>query len=247
MSEYNKSIYPFNYNESTKEIILPLLYPVEAIKKIKLFSNYKIVYNSNLYFEQMPIKDSVWRNLYAYFYSKKIKLLFKDINKCIFYLDFKKLELIINKTKKELITEFKNLKVEKSLKDYFWNYIKIINIINIYSILDCCVVEEMGLFKIQQYCYENKINPIELLMNLDSKKYSNYSKDIIKLYIEYIKPTKDFCWYFGVDLMSKKKFLIEKLEKETNVKYNNDIINVWIPKISLKINGKEYDITKSKI
>ncbi|MFA6650408.1 MAG: hypothetical protein WCS81_03885, partial [archaeon] len=60
----------------------------------------------------------------------------------------------------------------------------------------------------------------------------------------YIKPTKDFCWYFGVDLMSKKNSLIEKLEKDTKIKYNNYIINNWIPKISKKIIGREYYITK---
>ncbi|MCK9293407.1 hypothetical protein M0P25_05000 [archaeon] len=244
MTEYLKTIYPFNYNIDKKEIILPSLYPIDSIKKIKQFTNYKIIYKSNLYFEQMPIKDNNWRNLYAYFFSKKIKYLYRDLNKYIFYLDFKNLELTINKTKKELLFDFKNLKAEKSLKDYYSNYLKIVEIINLYSILDCCVVEEMGLFKIQQYCSENKINIVQLLMDLDSKKYNNYPKDIVKLYVKYIKPTKDFCWYFGVDLMSKKNSLIEKLEKDTKIKYNNYIINNWIPKISKKIIGREYYITK---
>lgn len=244
MTEYLNTIYPFNYDVNKKEIILPVSYPISYITKIKNFSNYNFKFNSNLYFEQMPIKDIGWKNLYAYFYSKKIKFLYRDLNKYIFYMDFFKLNLLINKVKDELKLEFNNLKKENSIHDHFWNYIKIINIINVYSILDCCVVEEMGYFKLQHYCFENNFDLTDFLIDLDSKNFNNYDESIVKLYLDYIKPTKEFCWYFGYDLMNRKNNLISKLEQYTKIKFNRDIINIWIPKISKIIIGKKYDITK---
>ena len=243
-------IFPFNfiYDDSTNPvtIILPKKYPVHLINGVlnQKFSTFKIKYYDNLYFEEFPIQDRQWRNLYAHFYDKKLKQLFRDINKYIYTLNFVKLDYTITKIKKNITADFYMLKKEISLKDKFWNYVTLIKIINRYGILDGCVVEEMGLYKLKFECFKYNIDFLTFLSDADKNKTKGYPKDLVKLYLEYIKPTKDFCWYFGALQGTKKMALIKDLESGTGIKFNSDVIHDWIPKISKKIIGKKYDITK---
>jgi len=242
--------FPFLYyvKKNGVEIILPNEYPLPAVmSKIKTISKtFKIIYNSELYFKEFPIKDPLWRNLYAHFgYDPLLQNYFAEINKRLYYCDVAGLKIILKNTKQFLEQKFDLVlhDKDKSLEQYFENYIILEKLVNLYSVIDCCVVDELGQYKLNYEAERNNCNILSFLQDMDqNKNIDKYDPKLVELYNDIIKDTKNFCWYFGHKLLPLRLEFRKTLEKKTKIKVSDDIVNDWIPKIGKFIFGVDYDL-----
>jgi|GEM_PF-5691149 len=246
--------FPFLYsNDNGKtEIILPDKYPVNLIsKKLQNISrDYIITYDSKIYFNEFPIKDESWRNLYIHFaYDKELNSLFAEVNRELYNGNIISTKLLLHKIQKFLEENISSIYDEPDdLKDLFDKYIFANKLVNIYSIIDCCVIDEMGLYKLNYELYKEGKELLIFLQDVDSnKEVYKYNEQTVKLYLDIIKFNKNFCWYFGVKLLPQRILLKKQLESKTKISISDDIVHDWIPKIGKYIYGENYDIKTHKI
>jgi len=130
----------------------------------------------------------------------------------------------------------------------FENYLVLERLVNIYSIMDCCVVDELGLYKLKYELEKNNIDLLMFLQEVDINKSNNkYDPKLIELYKDIIKDTKAFCWDFGNKLLPLRNEFRNILEEKAKIKISNDIVNDWIPRLKKFVFGVDYAGKQNKL